>query len=128
MENEITVTPDTYVPFVNDKGEYIDRIPPIINGIRCQCSSSTKVYGTSAKFRTHMKTKKHKEWLIHLSENRGNYFGQCIRNEELLNQQKLIIARLENENFKNTQTIHYLTEQLTKKYTTNQSVDLLDIN
>lgn len=33
----ITLTPDTYTPIVDDKGNYIDRIPVIKNGLYCLC-------------------------------------------------------------------------------------------
>ena len=43
--SDITLTPDTYIPSVDNRGNYIDNIPIIKNGIICLCGArKDKVY------------------------------------------------------------------------------------
>jgi len=126
----ITLTPDTYTPIVDDKGNYIDRIPVIKNGLYCLCGSrKDKTYENSSKFATHLKSKYHQKWLTILNQNKANYYVETIKNKEIIENQQKIITQLENQLQKKILTIDYLTEQLTYK-ANNQivSVDLLDIN
>ena len=126
----ITLTPDTYTPSVNDSGVYVDNIPFIKHGLYCPCGSrKDKMYETTSKFATHIKTKKHQQWLLNLNQNKANYYVEMLKNKELVENQQRIIARLENQLHIKTQTIDYLTEQLTQKINTQtQCVDLLELN
>jgi hypothetical protein len=127
---DITITPDTYTPSVNNDGNYIDNIPVIKNGLFCPCGSrKDKTYENATKFATHIKTKSHQKWLIILNQNKANYYVEMLTNKELVDNQQKIIAQLENQLHKKILTIDYLTEQLTTKR--NQqvcNVDLLDFN
>jgi len=127
---DITLTPDTYTPSVDENGNYIDMIPFIKNGLFCPCGSrKDKTYENSSKFSAHIKTKIHQKWLLVLNQNKANYYIEMIKSKEIIENQQKIIAQLEHNLQKKTLTIDYLTEQLTNK--TNQqisNVDLLDIN
>uniref|UniRef100_A0A6C0ERS9 Uncharacterized protein n=1 Tax=viral metagenome TaxID=1070528 RepID=A0A6C0ERS9_9ZZZZ len=130
---EITITPDIYTPSVDNTGNYIDNIPIIKNGIFCPCGSrKDKTYETASKFSIHIKSKTHQKWLTILNQNKANYYVEMLKTKELVENQRKIIAQLENQLHKKTLTIDYLTEQVINK--TNQQVsnidllDLLDFN
>jgi|UniRef100_A0A6C0JLE2 hypothetical protein len=130
---ELVTEPDTYSPSIDDMGNYIDKIPPfttIKNGIRCPCGSrKDKVYDTYNIFSQHIKSKAHQKWLQGLNLNKANYY---IENEELkttLQQQRMVIAKLEKELQNKIMTIDFLTQQLASK-SINQKVvtNLLDFD
>jgi hypothetical protein len=127
---EITITPDTYTPSVDNNGNYIDNIPIIKNGLFCPCGSrKDKTYENTTKFATHIKSKSHQKWLTILNQNKANYYVEMLKNKELVENQQKIIIQLENQLKNKTLTIDYLTNQLT--INTRQivsTVDLLDIN
>jgi hypothetical protein len=127
---DITITPDTYTPSVDNNGNYVDNIPIVKNGLFCPCGSrKDKTYENSTKFATHTKTKSHQKWLMILNQNKANYYVEMLKNKELVENQQKIITQLENQLHKKTLTIDYLTDQLTNK--TRQivpTIDLLDIN
>lgn len=127
---EITITPDTYTPSVDNNGNYIDNIPIIRNGLFCPCGSrKDKTYENTTKFATHIKSKSHQKWLMILNQNKANYYVEMLKNKELVENQQKIITQLENKLKNRTLTIDYLTDQLTRK--TRQivsTIDLLDIN
>lgn len=127
---DITITPDTYTPSVNSEGNYIDSIPIIKNGLYCPCGSrKDKTYENVSKFATHIKTKTHQKWLANLNQNKANYYVEMLTNKELVENQKKIISQLENQLYKKTLTIDYLTEQLTTKTKQQKcDIDLLDFN
>jgi inner membrane protein involved in colicin E2 resistance len=130
---ELVTESDTYSPSIDDNGNYIDRIPifaTIKHGIRCPCGSrKDKIYETYSVFSQHVKTKAHQKWLQNLNTNKANYY---IENEELkttVQQQRLIIAKLEKEIQNKSMTIDYLTQQITMKNVNQKSVnDLLDFD
>lgn len=130
---ELTTEPETYAPSIDDMGNYIDRIPPFTNvkhGIRCPCGSrKDKVYDTYNVFSQHIKSKAHQKWLQGLNLNKANYY---IENEELkknVQQQRMIIAKLEKEVQNKMMTIDFLTQQLTAKSTSHNAVsNLLDFD
>jgi hypothetical protein len=130
---ELVTEPDTYSPSIDDNGNYIDKIPPfasIKHGMRCPCGSrKDKVYETSSIFSQHIKSKAHQKWLQGLNLNKANYY---IQNEDLkttIQQQRIIIAKLEKELQNKIMTIDFLTQQLASK-STNQKVvsNLLDFD
>ena len=129
---QLVTEPDMYCPSMDDIGNYIDRIPPLLrSGIRCSCGSrKNQVYETRAVFAQHIKSIAHTKWLAHLNLNRANYY---IENKELtvtIQQQRLIIARLEKEVQNKHTTIDFLTQQLMKKSAADQHIDhdLLDFD
>jgi len=116
---ELVTEPDTYAPGMDDMGNYIDRVPPfntIKHGIRCPCGSrKDKIYETHNVFSQHVKTKAHQKWLQNLNLNRANYY---IENEELkttVQQQRMVIAKLEKELQNRNMTVDFLTQQLATK-------------
>jgi hypothetical protein len=123
---DIAITPDTYMPSVNHEGCYIDNIPVINHGLYCLCGSrKDKSYETVAKFAIHIKSKTHQKWLTMLNQNKANYYVEMIKYKELVDNQRLIIAHLEQQLNKKNLTVDYLTEQLTNKTKTTTSIDLL---
>lgn len=119
---ELSIEPELYSPSIDNNGNYIDKIPPIKHGIRCPCGSrKDKIYNNNSTFYTHTKTKTHQLWLETLNLNKTNYF---VENENLKNtiqQQKIIIARLDRE-LQNSKTIvDYLQQQV--RYNSNQKTD-----
>lgn len=128
---DITVTPDTYTPSVDDNGMYIDNIPPIKTGLYCPCGSRRdKIYENTSKFSAHIQTKTHKKWLSMLNQNKANYYVELLKCKELIENQKIIINKLENQLQTKVLTIDYLTEQLLTSKKQNLSVvtNLLDID
>ena len=127
---DISLTPDTYTPSVNDKGQYIDSVPIIKKGMYCLCGSrKDKIYTNTAKFCAHIKTQKHKKWLELLNYNKANFYVELLKSKETINNQHKIIKEMENKLQKKTMTIDYLTEQLTNKISPpTENVDLLCIN
>jgi len=126
---DVSLTPDLYTPSVDGNGNYIDNVPVIRHGIICSCGSrADKTYDSTTKFATHIKTKKHKKWLLMLNQNKANHYVEMLQNKELVNEQRQIITRLENQIQSKILTIDYLTEQLTKKNNLVECVDLLDLN
>jgi len=125
---EITTTPDTYTPSVDNAGNYIDNIPIIKNGLFCPCGSrKDKTYENTSRFATHIKSKSHQKWLTILNQNKANYYVEMLTNKDLVEKQRKIIGQLENQLQKKTLTIDYLTSQLTNK-TNTCSINLLDFN
>jgi len=129
---ELIVEPDMYSPSIDDVGNYVDKIPSfntIKKGLRCPCGSrKDKIYETHKIFASHINTKIHQKWLTDLNLNRANYY---VENEQLkttLQNQRLIIAKLENDVQNKMMTIDYLTQQLHKKCNENVVTDLLDLD
>ena len=86
---DITITPDTYTPSVDNNGNYIDNIPIIKNSLFCPCGSrKDKTYENTTKFATHIKSKSHEKWLIILNQNKANYYVEMIKNKELVEAQQ----------------------------------------
>jgi len=129
---DITLTPDTYTPSIDNNGNYIDYIPAIKHGLFCPCSSrKSKPYDNAAKFSAHIKTQSHQKWLNILNQNKANYYVEMLKHKEIVENQRKIIAQLENQLHKKTLTIDYLTEQLVtmnKKQTEEANINLLDFN
>jgi hypothetical protein len=128
---EITTTPDTYSPSVDDTGNYVDNVPIIKHGLFCSCGSrKDKAYENVAKFAAHIKTKSHQKWLVGLNQNKANYYVEMLKHKELVENQQKIITQLEKQLQKKTMTIDYLTEQLTSRTRQQSScaIDLLDFN
>jgi hypothetical protein len=98
---ELALEPEWYCPGVNEYGNYVDRIPSldvIKNGIRCPCGSrKDKSYNTTAKFASHIKSKKHQEFILELNTKKLNYYEENIKLNDLVQQQRKIIAELEKK-------------------------------
>ena len=123
---EISLTPDTYTPVVNEAGNYVDKIPSIRNGIYCACGSRRdKIYNST--FSVHTKSKHHQKWLQSLNENKMNYYAELIKCKGVISSQQEIIQKLENKMSDKLLTIDYLTRQLYEREKPALSVNLLDI-
>ena len=134
---ELVVEPDIYAPSIDDKGLYIDKVPPfnfIKKGLVCPCGTRKyKVYEGHSVFVSHTKTKAHQKWIESLNLNRSNFYVELEKSKEVISSQRLIIAKLEKEVNNKNMTIDYLTQQLHKTListnaNTNTTINLLDFN
>lgn len=117
---ELVTEPDTYSPNIDDKGNYIDKVPSfhtnaLANGLRCPCGTrKDKVYTSSTMFSAHIKTKTHEKWLQDVNTNRANFYIENQKLKDIVHSQKIMIGRLELELTNKNMTIDYLTQQLVK--------------
>ena len=117
---ELATEPDTYSPNIDDKGNYIDKVPSfhtnaLANGLRCPCGPrKDKIYTSHAMFTAHIKTKTHEKWLQDLNTNRANFYIENQKLKEIVHSQKIMIGKLEIELTNKNMTIDYLTQQLVK--------------
>jgi len=131
---ELVIEPDIYSPNIDDNGNYIDYVPSfhtIKKGIRCPCGSrKDKVYETTSIFSSHIKTKTHQKLLSTLNQNKSNFYVENIKLKETIQNQILIIGRLEKDLNAKLLTIDYLTNQLVNinKKKCFQDVNLLDFD
>ena len=130
---ELAVESDIYSPSIDDKGNYVDRIPSfnnIKNGLRCPCGSrKDKTYDCTTYFSNHIKTKSHQKWLSDMNTNKSNFFLENISLKDTINNQKQIIGKLEKEIQVKLKTIDYLTQQMTMKDANYNTVNnLLDFD
>ena len=98
---ELVVEPDIYSPSINDNGLYVDKVPPfnyIKKGLMCPCGSrKDKLYESHSVFVSHTKTKTHQKWLEMLNLNKANFYVELEKSKEVISNQRLIIAKLEND-------------------------------
>ena len=127
--NEITTEAELYSPSIDNLGNYIDRVPPFSKGIRCPCGSrKDKTYDTHSIFRQHIKTTSHQKWLSNLNLNKANYYIENEKLKEVIQNQKLIIAKLEKDINSKSMTIDYLTQNLNRKSNSNIVENLLEFD
>jgi hypothetical protein len=126
---DLAVDSDIYEPSIGDDGNYSDYLPPsskFKNGLRCPCGArKDHVFDSRPSFNVHIKTKTHQKWLGDLNTNKMNFYTECEKLKEVVNSQKLIIAKMENELNLKMKTIDYLSQQLMAKDTGKS--DLLDL-
>jgi hypothetical protein len=126
---DVISTPDVYCPGMDYDGNYVDNILPIYiqaNGVRCPCGTrKDHVYYTRNSFSSHMKSKTHIKWVSELNMNSMNHLSENIDLKELVDNQKLIIARLQKEVDANVRLIAHLTRKLEIKDVPEISTDLL---
>jgi hypothetical protein len=129
---DIIVEADIYTPNIDDKGNYVDKIPSfnnIKNGLRCPCGTrKDKTYDCTSYFSNHIKTQTHKKWLNHLNTNKTNYYTENIQLKDTLTNQKLVIARLQKENDENIKFIAHLTKKMEMRETNSIVEDLLNFD
>ena len=133
---DLIVESDIYTPNIDDKGNYIDKIPSfnnLKNGLRCPCGTrKDKVYDCMSYFANHIKTKTHQKWLFDMNANKSNYYTENIQLKDTITNQRLIIAQMEKEINQKLKAIDYLTNQLvvSKETTssTNTVTNLLDFD
>lgn len=113
---ELVTEADLYTPSIDNFGNYIDKTPSFNNlkcGIRCPCGSrKDKTYDTSSAFSTHTKSKTHQKWLDNLNLNKTNYYVENEKLKHTLQDQRMIIAKMDIELQNKMMTIDYLTKQL----------------
>jgi len=117
---ELALEAEWYCPNVDESGNYVDKLPPLNvlkNGMRCPCGSrKDKSYNTTIKFNSHIKSKKHQEFISELNSKKLNYYEENIKLKEIVQQQRKIIAELEKKTTSRDLTIAHLTIQLSAKY------------
>jgi hypothetical protein len=124
---ELVTEAELYSPGIDEHGNYIDTIPPFSHGLRCPCGSrKDKVYETHSIFASHIKTKYHHKWLAGLNTNKANYYMQSLELATTVQNQRLIIAKLEMDLQNKSMTIDYLTKQIMGKQTPTVA-NLLDL-
>lgn len=115
---ELVVEPELYSPSIGIDGSYIDKVPTICmlkNGMQCPCGSrKDKVYDSVSSFSSHQKTKVHQRWLTDINLNKSNYYIECIKLQDLVKNQQLIIGRLERTIQSNTTAIEVLSSEIDK--------------
>ena len=128
---ELVIEPDMYSPSIDDNGNYIDKIPSfyyIKKGLQCPCGTrKVKLYDSHSCFSAHIKSKSHQKWLTQLNLNKANYYVENEKMKETLQNQRLIIAKMEKEIQNKLMTIDYLTQQLSKP-SSETVVNLLDFD
>lgn len=126
---DLVAEPDLYSPSLDEKGNYVDRIPSfnnLKNGLRCPCGArKDKTYDCTSYFSNHIKSKTHIKWLADMNINKANFFTENVQLKETISNQKLVIAKLEKEITLKLKTIDYLTQQLVTKDTPHHVQDLL---
>lgn len=130
---ELAIESDIYTPNINDDGNYCDYLPSSCKfkyGLRCPCGTrKDHVFDSKKSFNVHIKSKSHQKWIEMLNTNKMNHYERCQKLEELVNSQKLIIARMENELRMKIDTIAYLSQQLTALNTgKTEMLDLLSFD
>lgn len=131
---EIVTEAEMYAPSIDEIGNYVDKIPPsntLKQGIRCPCGCrKDKVYDTYATFSAHTKTKMHQKWLIQMNLNKANFYIENETLKETIQNQRLILAKMEKELQKKMMTIDYLTQQLIQCNDKHKTMvnDLLDFD
>jgi hypothetical protein len=119
MDSNIALDSDIYEPNIDDKGNYVDYIPPsskFANGLRCSCGArKDHIFDTRSSLANHIKTKTHQKWLSDLNVNKMNFYSECEKLKEVVKSQQIIIAKLEKEINTKLKTIDYLTQQLMNK-------------
>jgi len=112
---DLSLVPDTYVPSVDQFGNYIDKIPAFVKtvAIICPCGARReKTYTTKTSFTNHIGTKTHQAWLQSLNANKSNFFAENEANKETVRMQRLLIAQLEKELETKKVTIEYLKRNI----------------
>jgi hypothetical protein len=127
---DLIAEPDIYSPGIDDKGNYVDRIPSfnnLKNGLRCPCGTrKDKAYDCQSYFASHIKAKTHLKWLQDMNMNRMNFFTENVQLKETISNQKIIIARMEKEVFIKLKTIDFLTQQLATTHETVTDLIIFD--
>jgi hypothetical protein len=129
---DLIAEPDIYEPSIGENRDYLDKIPnthKFKNGLRCPCGSRKEhVFYNKQSFCVHLKSKTHIKWLHGVNENKLNYYTETIQLQETLNNQKIIIARLQKENDENIRLIAHLTKKMEMREHSNIAVDLLSFD
>jgi hypothetical protein len=125
---ELVVEPDVYSPSIDENGNYVDKIPSFHRkGLSCPCGARKgKVYESHGTFATHIKTKNHQKWLENLNLNKANYYVENEGLKVVVQNQRMMIAKLEKDLQNRNMTVDLLTQQVykTNYKTVNNLLDL----
>lgn len=125
---ELVVEPDVYSPSIDENGNYVDKIPSFHRkGLSCPCGARKgKVYESHGTFATHIKTKNHQKWLENLNLNKANYYAENEGLKVVVQNQRMMIAKLEKDLQNRNMTVDLLTQQVykTNYKTVNNLLDL----
>ena len=132
MSSSLALEPDTYAPSSDLSGNYVDVAPSFVtltSGLRCVCGTMT-IFPSAAKFKIHTRTQRHVKWLVDVNANRGNLLTENAVQKKLIAEQRLIIARLENDIKSKSVTIDCLSRQIasTQDQENRVAIDLLDFD
>jgi len=123
---------DIYEPSIDNNGDYLDYLPSsskFKNGLRCPCGTRKEhVFDTRQSFSGHIRTKTHQKWITDINMNKMNYFKENIKLNETINNQKLIIARLQRDNEENVKLIVHLTKKIEINQHPEVVIDLLNFD
>jgi len=123
---------DIYEPIMDEKSNYVDYFPSSIkfkNGLRCGCGSRKEhVFDSRQSFVSHTRTKTHQKWLTDLNNNKMNYFSENIKLNETINNQKMVIAKLQRENDEYVRLIAHLTKKIERKENSDIVIDLISFD
>ena len=130
MDLSLSLEPELYVPSINNNGEYVDVCPAYIrHGIRCGCGSRTDhIYDTKSKFKTHINTQAHKNWIMHINNNKKNIYEENVQLNELVKNQREIISNMEKEMINHKNINKYLENKIFISHNCPTVTNLLDIN
>jgi hypothetical protein len=113
---DLTIEPELYAPSLDDTGKYIDKVHYSKYGVICPCGARRdKVYESTTKFQQHVRTKIHQKWLEELNANKANFYVRVIELEEIVKQQRILLAQQERVIQTKSKTIDLLTERLAPK-------------
>jgi hypothetical protein len=95
IKMEVATTPDIYCASIKD-GTYVDYIPPIEagSGLKCPCNACSHVYKSKVSFQTHVRSKSHQKWLLHLTTNQENYYREAIAGRVTIKTQQRMVCDL----------------------------------
>ena len=98
----LVCAPPIYIPTFNpDNGKYIDECPILPRQryqIRCMCNHKGHLISTVTEFKAHIKTKKHKDYLLHYLENIKEMDNAIAQNKKLQGDYALMYRKLTHEN------------------------------
>ena len=95
----------------------------------CICGTRKEhIFDNRQGFSGHIKTKTHQKWLSELNLNKLNYFSENNKLNDVISNQKHIIARLQRENDENIKLIAHLTKKIEIKENTNLVIDLINFD
>lgn len=98
----LVCAPPMYIPTFNpDNGKYVDECPILPRQryqIRCMCNHKGHLICTVTEFKAHIKTKKHKDYLLHYLENIKEMDNAIAQNKKLQSDYELMYRKLTHEN------------------------------
>jgi hypothetical protein len=114
---ELTLEPEIYAPSINEYGNYVDNpgTGAAFRPLRCACGCRRdQLYKTIASFKSHIKSQCHISWLEDQNNNKQNHLVNASNNAELLNQQRLQIARMSLDVEQKNHHIGLMTKRITE--------------